>query len=342
MTSNIKFLVVIAVAIGLTLVSSAMTILGYNSLYAGRTIVISSLFVVLEFAKATIFGIVLVYAEKKHKHILLALAGILIILSFVGHLSYLSKSYHSNKVSVQTTQELTAQTRDAHTTQLADIESQITMLQEQINAGKAEIETLTSAAEGFDNANSRHWAVSTSKSRIKEIQTQNAQTNQQIMELYTRKAELLNKSLDTTREAHQTLTNTTDRSVFQYTADMFGITQDRLASIINFLLALVIDTLALTMLWTAGTMWRQRKRYTKRMKQVKPTEDVIQPTKLPDENYEQYLFEGHTIQDVTKLSDEEIQVLKSRVKTQAQLNWLNFALSVRKDLNGDLKYNELE
>lgn len=341
MTANIKFLVVIAVAIGLTLVSSAMTILGYNNLYAGRTIVISSLFVVLEFAKATIFGIVLVYAEKKHKHILLALAGVLILLSFVGHLSYLSKAYHSNKVSVQVTQELTAQTRDAHTAQLADIEAQITIIQEQINAGKSEIDTLNTSAEGLESANSRHWAVSTNKKRVKEIQDQNTKHSQDIRALYTQKAELLNKSIDTTRVAHQTLTDTTDRSVFQYTADMFGVTQDRLASIINFLLALVIDSLALTMLWTAGTMWRQRKRYSKRMKQVKPEDEVL-PTKLPDENYEQYLFEGHTIQDVTKLSDEEVQVLKARVKTQAQLNWLNFALSVRKDLTGDLKHNELE
>lgn len=345
MIANLKYITVIAVAIGLTLVSAMMTISGYLSLYAGRTIIISALFVVLELAKASIFGIVFVYADRKYKPILLTLAIALILLSFMGHTAYLSSAYASNKAEAQVSRELITQTKDTHDTQLKDIDYQIQMLRDQIQAGKDEIQSLTDTSTGLQTANARNWALGTNKKRIKEIQDTNIKLSQDIKDLYAQKKELLNDSLKSTRDAGIQQAKTTNRSVFQYTADMFGTTQDKLASVINFILALVIDTLALTMLWVSGEMWKQRKRYNKRVATIKANElKEINKQQTPQEvqdNLEQYLFNGKSVQDVIGMNDSEVADLRAKVKTKAQLDWLNFALELRKQ-QSEFKYAELK
>lgn len=345
MIANLKYITVIAVAIGLTLVSAMMTISGYLSLYAGRTIIISALFIILELAKATIFGIVFVYADKKYKPILLTLATALIVLSFMGHTSYLNHAYASNKVEAQVSREFITQTKDTHDTQLKDLDFQIQLLREQIQQGKDEIQSLTDTATGLQTANARNWALGTNKRRIKEIQDTNLKLSQDIKDLYAQKKSLLNDSLQSTKDAGRKQAETTNRSVFQYTADMFGTTQDKLASVINFILALVIDTLALTMLWVSGEMWKQRKRYNKRVATIKENElKELQKQQTPQEvqdNLEQYLFNGKSVQDVIGMNDSEVAALKTKVKTKAQLDWLNFALELRKQ-QSDFQYSELK
>lgn len=376
---NLKYIVVIAVAIVLTLVSGAMTVVGYLSLYAGRTIIVSALFITLEIAKAVIFGIILVNAEARQKVILVTLAIFLICLSFIGHLSYLSKSYYANKVSIQHTQEYAQQSKESHSTQLKDIDYQIELLKEQIRAGKDEIKTLTDTATGLATANSRNWAVGTNKKRIKEIQDNNAQYLKDIKELSAQKANILNSSLDTTKEQGQKVAESANRSVFQYTADMIGVSQDKLANVINFILALVVDSLALTLLWTASLMWKKRHKAIKntikrgielmkpnrpklidiedlesldevpvvqreRNSTAKPTElKTKQPTQdiVRADNIEQFLFEGNTVQDVIEMDDDELEELKSKVRTQEQKDWLSFALALREQGNIDLKFEEL-
>lgn len=256
---NLKYITVLAVAICLTLISASMTVIGFTSLYAGRTIVISALFVILEITKATIFGIIFVYGDKKHKVPLLIIVAFLIILSFIGHISYLSYAYHSNKATLQVSKEYFTQTKDTHDTRLKDLDYQIQLLKEQIEQGKNEIQALTTAAKDLQSADSRHWATSANKKRIKEIQDTNLVLLTEIKELTAEKSKVMQDSLSTTKTQGQQIAETTNRSVFQYTAELFNTTQDKLASVINFILALVIDTLALVMLWVAGGMWRKHR-----------------------------------------------------------------------------------
>lgn len=367
LSQSIKYIVVTTVAIALTIVSALMTISGYLSLYAGRTLIVSSLFVVLEFAKATIFGIIFVYADKRNKIILLVLAIFLVCLSFIGHLSYLNNAYATNKTQATVSQEIVTQTKETHDTQLQDLDYQIQLIREQIQVGKDEIKTLNETATGLQTANSRNWAVSTNKKRIKEIQDQNIKLQQDIKDLYTQKKELLNDSLKSTKDSRTQTLEATTYSVFKHTADLIGITQDSLARAINFILALVIDTLALVMLWTAGEMWKQHRAQQNRASQArthiinKATRELLD-TELPapsptltrepptpqddlpqtlDSDPEQFLFEGKSVDDVIGMTDLEVQALQKKVKTKAQRDWLSFALKRRK-IYSDLQYEELK
>lgn len=276
---NLKYVTVLIVAICLTLVSASMTVIGFTSLYAGRTIVISALFVILEITKATIFGIIFVYGDKKHKVPLLVIVTFLIILSFIGHISYLSYAYHSNKTALQVSKEYFTQTKDTHNTRLKDLDYQIQLLKEQIQVGKDEIQTLTKTAKDLQTADSRHWATTTNKRRIKEIQDSNLKLLADIKELTAEKSRVMEDSLSSTKTQGQQIAETTNRSVFQYTADIFNTTQDKLASVINFILALVIDTLALVMLWVAGGMWRKH-RLGYRLMPPSLFEDIIPESEL--------------------------------------------------------------
>ena len=338
------------VAVGLTLISASMTVVGYTSLYAEKTLIISALFITLEITKATIFGVVFVIGEAKHKIPLIALAICLILLSFVGHLSYLSKAYNTNKVSVQVSKDYVEQTKLAYSTQLQDIETQIAMLQERVKAQDSEIQTLTKASGELETANSRHWSLSTNKRRIKELQDSNIKLLAEIKDLTAQRASLVKDSLASSKEQGVQIAETANRSVFQYTADLFGISQDKLANSINVALALVIDTLALMMIWVAGSLWQQRKREQfwdesplSALKRDPIEMDGLKParTKVSKDNANNYLFEGNTVQDVVKMSDDEIEALKSKVKTQDQLDWLNFCLTLREQ-ESELKYEELK
>ncbi len=256
---DLKYITVLAVAICLTLISASMTVIGFTSLYAGRTIVISALFVILEITKATIFGIIFVYGDKKHKLPLIIIVSFLIVLSFIGHISYLSYAYQSNKAALQVSKEYLAQTNDSNEMRLKDLDYQIKLLKEQIQEGKDEIQMLATAAKDLQSADSRHWATSANKKRIKEIQDTNLKLLADIKELTAEKSKTIEDSLINAKIQGQQIAETTNRSVFQYTAELFNTTQDKLASVINFILALVIDTLALVMLWVAGGMWKKRR-----------------------------------------------------------------------------------
>lgn len=334
-----------------------MTVMGYMTLYSAHAFVMGILFCTLEVAKATICGLILPGTDKlRYKTPLVTLSAILVIVSFVGHISFLSASYAKNRTTVQVSNELITKTKDTHETQLNDIDYQISMIKEQIQQGKDEIKNLTETATGLQTANARNWALGTNKKRIKEIQDQNLKLMEDIKELSAQKSQIMQESLTSTRDTGKQIAEATNRSVFQYTADIFGTTQDRLATFINFILALVIDTLALVMLWVAGEMWKQRKTIIKRQNTIKRKEldkelvitkmetQPLHPAKanIKKENLDEYLFEGNTVQDVVEMTDEEVEALKAKVRTQDQLDWLNFALTIRNHGHTDLTFEELK
>lgn len=341
-------IIVTVVAVALTLTSATMTILGYTSLYSQNSFIIASLFVVLECAKATIFGVILVQGKVHHKLLLTTLAAFLIVTSFIGHLSYLSKSYHTNQVAIQGNTEINDSLRNSTSSQVQGIDAQIEILNQEIQAGNAEIAQIRQRANSFSKASERNWVLQSNSKHIQSILEHNRQLSQEIQKLYQQRSSI---QQDFNKQLQAITSNTNDianRSVFKYTADIFHIEQNLLANIINILLSLVIDTLALVLLWVAGDMWNTtfqqiQKQSKKGIKEVKrPLTKAKNNITL--ENAKNFNFEGYTVDDVVSMSDKEIENLRNLVKSEDQLNWLNSALTIRNhaDVRGKLSKDVLQ
>lgn len=344
---SVQGIIVTAVAVVLTLTSATMTVLGYTSLYSHNSIIIASLFIVLECSKATIFGVILVSGKVQHKAPLIILAALLIVASFIGHLSYLSKSYYTNQVAIQGNTEINESLKSSVQSQVSGIEAQIDILNQEIQAGNDEINQIRQRANDLAKASERNWVHQSNSKRVQEILEHNRTLSQEIQKLYQQRSQIQ-------REYNNQLSNITlntneiaSRSVFRYTADIFSIQQDRLANIINILLSLVIDTLALVLLWVAGDMWKDTKTQVSKVrnKGIKETKKPLTKAKnnINVENAKNFNFEGYTVDDVVSMSDKEIENLRNLVKSEDQLNWLNAALTIRNhaDIKGKISRDTL-
>lgn len=263
-----------AVAIALTLVSASMTVLGYTSLYSSATHIIAALFIVLECAKATIFAIVFNVARLHHRMILLILASALIIISFLGHLSYLSKAYRVNQIAISGNVEINESIKESTKAQIDSIDAQIKMLNDEIQAGKDEIAQIRKTVNDLEDAKDRNWMQQRNNRRVNDITANNRQLSARIQELYKEKSDLNKESLQNTNQMVSNSNEIANRSVFKFTADIFGISQDTLANIINVILSLVIDSLALVMLWVAGDLWKMTHKKKKESKKQEVDNDI--------------------------------------------------------------------
>lgn len=348
-------IIVTIVAVALTLTSATMTILGYTSLYSHNSLIIASLFIVLECCKATIFGVILVSGRTHHKTILLILATLLIAASFIGHLSYLSKSYYTNQVAIQGNTEVNESLKESVKSQLVGIDEQIRILNQEIQEGNAEVEQIRKRANDFSRADQRNWILQTNSKTIQSILEHNRELSQTIQTLYQDKANIQREYNATLTTITNNVTEIASRSVFRYTADILDMEQDRLANIINTLLSLVIDTLALVLLWVAGEMWNKDKpKLNLRSKKGQGLSEVKPPlTKAENnitmENVRNFNFEGYTVDDIIRMPISSIDELKNRVKTEDQLNWINLALTIKNhaDITGKISkdtahYKELK
>lgn len=308
-----------AVAIALTLVSASMTVLGYTSLYSSATHIIAALFIVLECAKATIFAIVFNVARLHHKMILLILASALIIISFLGHLSYLSKAYRVNQIAISGNIEINESIKESTKAQIDSIDAQIKMLNDEIQAGKDEIIQIRKTVNDLEDAKDRNWMQQRNNRRVNDITANNRQLSAKIQELYKEKSALNKESLQNTNQMVSNSNEIANRSVFKFTADIFGISQDTLANIINVILSLVIDSLALVMLWVAGDLWKMTHKKRKDSKKQEADNNVDSaPVSEAEEfkiNYEPKVEEAPV--EVSRVTEVEKPKIK-RVSTKKQ------------------------
>lgn len=351
-----KQITVLIVAIALTLTSATMTVAGYLSLYQESSIIIASLFIILEIAKATIFGIVLVHHKLNHQRLPLAiLVAILIVISFLGHLSFLSNSYASNKIEVASHENITTALQSSSQSQISIINQQIEAIQNEINQYNNELETINQNISSYKSPNSKNWVYTTNKKRIQEITEHNKTLYDKLQQLYSQQSEINSQLLTQTEKQNNINKEISSRSVFIYTADIFSVTPDHLANIINIILAIVVDTLALIMLWTATTMWEQAakdktlsiKKNGVQFKEGKPVQKAKHEITLS--NCKKYTFNGVTVDEIINMNTQQLTQLKAQLKSEDALNWFNAAMTLRNHatirgtLSEDIyKYEELQ
>lgn len=342
MYDKAKNIIVLIVAIALTLTSASMTILGYTSLYAENVTILAILFIVLETTKATIFGIVFVSAKQIHKAPLLILAIALIIISFIGHLSYLSKSYNVNKVAIQGSLDISEAIKQSAQSQMQGIETQIQLLQNEIQVGNAEIEQMRNVVNDLQKPNARHWAQGLNKNRIAEITNHNANLSQQIQNLYKQREQIQKDYISDMQKITTQSNDVASRSVFTYTAEMFGITQDKLANIINVILSLVIDSLALIMLWVAGDMWREYRESTQSQVSNETKNKAISTNDNKPKNTQKKPLNQKNTQTISVDTRNEMERKETPKETQILNDTIQTTRNTKDDVSVTKKQKELE
>lgn len=340
-----RAIIILLIAFALTLTSAIMNISGYVTLYSEASVIIATIFITLELTKAAIFGIALTLATKTQKSLLVGFAIFLLIISFLGHLSFLSRAYNINKSDLDNSTIMQETLTESHSTQTQIIDDQIATVKAQLESNNVELKTIQDNITAYRNdnkTNSANWVYTTNKKRIQEITNDNKELNQQLTDLYKQKQSVAQQRIDTTKQLTEVNSNIASRSAFIYTASIFNTTQDKLAQVINIVLSLAIDPLALIMLWT-GTSLIQRKQDEKQQQQetqiintesIKEQEQTPEPKHIPPEqidiyNAHKYTYQGYSLDDIMNLDTDTINNLKYTMKTKLAKEWLNACITIR-------------
>lgn len=346
-----RAIIILIIAFALTLTSAVMNISGYITLYSEASAIIAIIFIALELTKAAIFGIALTLATKTQKSLLVGFALFLLVISFLGHLSFLSRAYNINKSDLDNSTMMQETLTESHSTQTQIIDDQIATVKSQLESNNVELKTIQDNITAYRNdnkTNSANWVYTTNKKRIQEITNDNKELNQQLTDLYKQKQAVAQQRIDTTKQLTEVNSNIASRSAFIYTASIFNTTQDKLAQIINIVLSLAIDPLALIMLWT-GTSLIQRKQDEKQQQQEtqiidtdnhyetieqesiteQPEPKHIPPEQIDIYNAHKYTYQGYTLDDIMNLDTDTINNLKYTMKTKLAKEWLNACITIR-------------
>lgn len=348
-------LIILIIALILTLVSATMNISGYITLYSHSHIIVAIIFSSLELAKASIFGIALVHRHitKYQKTLLFSFASLLLIISFLGHLSFLSRAYNINKTALDNSKIISQSLTDSYNQQLTAIDNQIQTLTESNQTLKDELETINNNIARYTTPNSSNWIYRQNKDRIQTLTTSIQDNNKSIQSLYQQKQQLIQQNLSNQQSITTHNTNIASRSSFEYTASIFNISQDKLASIINIVLSLAIDPMALLLLWTGTTIIERRRQEAEANK---PKTNIEQPAQehsilsnltqkpkqqtislpeindIPDidvTNAHKFSYNGYTLEDILRLDTATINSIKFTMKTKHAKDWLDACISIR-------------
>lgn len=340
-----RYIVIFIIAIALTLTSAIMNISGYISLYSESATIIAVIFITLELTKAAIFGIALVTASSLQKRLLVSFATLLLIISFLGHLSFLSRAYNINKTELENSTTLHTAITDSSKSQIEIIDAQISQLKNSLEISNSELTTIQNNIQAYkDKPNSSNWVYTSNKKRIQEIMEHNKNITEQINSLYQQKQKIVDNQISQAKQVTEVASNIASRSAFTYTASIFNTTQDRLASIINIVLSLAIDPLALIMLWTGTSLLNNRKETD--IPNSTPESDIIQnvshETSISDNttdlsevknidtsNCHLYKYKGYTLEDILKMDVASINKLKYTISNKQGKDWLDACISIR-------------
>lgn len=320
-----KHIILYITALTLTIVSATMTVTGMTSLFAHASLVIIALFIALEATKAVIFGIVFVVGELKHKIPLFIFAVLLIIVSFLGHFSFLSQQYNLNKSALETSETSVEHIKSSYEQEKKAIDDQIAILKLEQENNNKELETIQKNINSYTKPNSRNWVQRQNQPRIKELTARNQQINQKIQELYTQQKDAYTSYNDSIKSLGEANTEIATRSVFRYTADVLNVSEAHLANIINVILSLVIDSLALTMLWVAGSVLKKDFITLAKDSQLKDVDDGT----ITPQNCRNYSYAEKSVDDVLRMNDKELKELRSELKTKNQVDWYNAILTLK-------------
>jgi len=294
-------------AVVLFIVSATLNISGYTQLFPKSVIVVSIVLAGLELAKFTIVGVVFNLGDlvsKKLKVILSLFIVVLIFISTVGHYavltSYYVKSYQNKDILVKDTKYL---------------DNQIVYIKEQIKDLKA-------IYQDYPKGHSTKRLIA-----YKKVKPDIDRLQKELNELQKQKYQTIKE------------TNNEDKkntNIFQASADLLGINANKLASLIIFILSLIIDPMTLLMVYTAGAV---KKNIEKRKEQQRLKEEELKQKELENKQIEEdlhlfrklteardYNVNNTTIDDIVEFNDDEVIDFFPHLDTKEKQEWFKLAL----------------
>jgi len=317
----------------LFLVSASLNIDGYIHLFPNSVYMAGTILAGLELAKFTIVGVV--YNIEHHistfvKVILSAFLGLLILISVIGHYAILTSFYTSNQSSSIIIKDNTA----FYKNRMEEIKTEIADLQ----------------------ALYKNYPKGYASKRLKVYNS----VRPQIDELQSEYKELFAKLSKEREKGHTELKN--NSNIFEASAKLMGVTTDKFALYIIMLVSLILDPLALLMVYTAHSFKSNFQKAEEKNLNI-DTIEVQKETPLPNleektqdkvlesnevdgvnnevrdiQNSKNSLYQklidiqniklyGSTVRDVMSWNDYEVKSYKaSFLKTKLDRYWFKLAL----------------
>jgi len=302
-------------SIALFIVSATLNILGYINLFPNSVWMAGSVLAGLELAKFTIVGVVYNMGDaisKSVKSLLSVFLVFLIFISIVGHYAMLTSFYTSNQ----------------STSFIIDDNKQF--IKNRMTEIKDEIAELRALYKDFPKG------YATKRMRVYK------QVEPQIRALQSEYKEL-RLQFNTERLAKQDEVKS-NTNIFKASADLLGVSADKFALFIITMLSIIIDPLALLMVFTAHNVSHHKSK-------LSPTAEDIELAKMEGrkEALEGLKRESEaiahnalikaltdvksksiyqvSIKDIMLMSDKEVSTFKdTRLNTKGDRDWFKLAL----------------
>lgn len=221
---------VLTASLGLSSISAFMTIVGYMNFFYLNQIIIGLLFGAIELVKFVSATIIFnnINISNKHKVGLFFFLSILIVISTIGHYSYLTQSFFANQKTANIKTENISSKIELVKSNIIDLETENKRLDMEISTIPESKKTL------------KAQTIAKNSKKIKENNQKIADERKEIMFL----TDSLEKETSLSMEK-QTANNT---------LSSLGENKDKYAGFLIFLLALIIDPLAFYFAYLFGTL----------------------------------------------------------------------------------------
>lgn len=223
----------LSASLSLSSVSAFMTIVGFMNFFFLNKLVIGFLFGAIELVKFVSATIIFnnTNISKKHKVGLFLFLSILITISTIGHYSYLSQSFFSNKETANIKVERINEEKNMLLSNISDLEKENTRLENEVNL-----------------------LPENRKTQRRELTFKN---NKKIKENINKIAENREKLIELSETLEKEKSISVDKSASTNTLKAFGSDSDKYASFLIFLLSLIIDPLAFYFAYLFGNLKRK-------------------------------------------------------------------------------------
>lgn len=315
----------------LFVVSATLNILGYINLFPNSVWMAGSVLAGLELAKFTIVGVVYNIGDAISKQVKVLLSGFLvflIVISVIGHYAMLTSFYSSN----QSTALVIDDNKQFISSRMTEI--------------KEEVLELRALYKDFPKgyATKRMRVYNKVKPQIDSLQEEYKD---------------LRGQLNVERLAKQD-ENSNNANIFQASADLMGVSADKFALFIIMMLSIILDPLALLMVYTAHKVshYRAEQRdrqitledleqvkveaHTKALEGLKSDSEKIAHNVLIDSlnKVKSVTIYQTSIKDIMLMSKDSLKEFKEiRLNTKGDRDWFKLAL-VWKEF-GQVEHNDI-
>ena len=284
--------------------------MGWMKLFPSITLTIAAIAISLELAKLAVASVAIHYkhisakrftldAMTIKKTILLKGLLLLIVMSIIGHYGFLAASYYHDKTDITVATELHKDTKERKAYVISEI-NRLNHLYQDLPPNQP-----------------------TKKMQIyNQVQPEIKQLNEELKQLNEEQK---------TQTSSKANTEIKDKNNLKYMAEAIGTTEDGAARIVIALFAILIDPIAITMLAFGVSMKRGN------LELPKPTAINIQeelkatdnPVGINLMNVRDYDINGVKVDDILRMSNNEIKLFASKMDTVTKREWLKHALIYR-------------